>query len=489
MGEIQDTLFPLESNRSVKVRAETDTALTMNTGALLLRELGQRLGLWSLLQRALDDPRDTNRITHPLIELVRTAVLLAAQGWSRLSDADFLRQDPALRLAVSKRKGESPLLARQHVREPEGLPSQPTLSRLLAALSTEPNRRALADVLCSWAAHRQGLSTVHPRAELTVDVDSLPLEVHGQQVGSAYNAHYHCHCFHPLLVSWEFGDFLGASLREGNVHTAKDALDFVLPFLDWASAFTRQLWLRMDAGFPDDAFLGTLEARGYRYVARLKTNARLERMAWPHVDRIALKAKPEERLHTIELRYRARSWQRPRRVVLVIDERPLELMPPHFFLICNASRKQVSGSELLDRYRRRGITEKDYGDWLNALDVALSSTNRAKETYRGHPPRERSQPVDSFAVNETTLLLSMLSANLLHAARILVEKSHGQRWSRETFRMHVLVGPARVARSARYVTFWIQHTHAQYWHAIANQLAKLCSARGSPHLLALPGSV
>jgi len=486
MGEVQDTLFPLECNRSVKVRAEADGALTLNGGALLLRELGQRLGLWKLLEQALYDPRDAHRITHPYIELMRTIVLLGAQGWSRLRDAEFLRDDPALRLAVSQRRGQGPLLPRQEVREPDGLASQPTLSRLLATLSTQENRAGVVRVLCSWAAHRVGLSTAHRRKDLTLDLDSVPCEVHGEQAGSAYNAHYHCRCFHPLIMSWEFGDFLGAQLREGNVHTATDALTFVLPYLDWAAAFARQLWLRMDAGFPKDEFLGTLEDRDYRYVARLKTNARLERMAWPHVDRIALKAEPENRLHTVELRYRADAWRHPRRVVLVIDERPLEITPRYFFLVTNASRKEATGHELLERYRRRGVTEKDYGDWMNAVDVALSSTNRPKASYRGREPRDISEPVDSFAVNEAILLVSMVTANLLHSARALLEKSEGKQWSRDTLRKRVLQSAARIARSARYVTFWIQHTHAAYWLEIRNQLHRLHSARGSPPLLALP---
>jgi len=488
MGEVQSTLFPLESNRSVKLRVEADGALTLNAGALLVRELGQRLGLWKLLKLALYDPRDSQRITHPFIELVRTVVLLGAQGWSRLRDVDFLRDDPALRLAVSQRKGDGPLLPPQYARQPEGLASQPTLSRLMGALSALENRAALVQVLCSWAVHRVGLSTGHPRKEVTLDLDSLPCEVHGEQAGSAYNAHYHYRCFHPLIVSWEFGDFLGARLREGNVHTATDALAFVLPFLDWAAPFARQLWLRMDAGFPEDEFLGTLEDRGYRYVARLKTNARLEPMAWPHVDAIALKAEPEDRIHTIELSYRAAAWRHARRVVLVIDEQPLELMPRYFFLVTNATLQEATGIELLERYRRRGVTEKDYGDWTNALDLALSSTNRPKETYRGSAPRQASEPVDSFAVNEATLLVSLLTANLLHSARVLLEKSAGQRWSRDTFRQRVLHCAARVARSSRYVTFWIQHTHAAYWHEFGTQLKKLHSARGSPTLLALPSA-
>ena len=485
MGEDQGTLFPLEFNHSVKLRSAPDN-LTADAGAMLLREVGERLGLWKLLDRALVDLRDPDLITHPFGELLRTAVLLSAQGWSRQRDVDFLRRDPAFRLAVSKRRGESPLLAKRYGREPEGLASQATLSRLMATLGEGENRTALVEVLCAWAAHRAGLSRQCPRKEITVDLDSLPTEVHGHQPGSAYNGHYRCRCFHPLVVSWEFGDFLGGMLREGNVHTSTDALEFILPYLGWVAAFANRVWLRMDAGFPSEPFLSGLEKQGFRYVARLKTNARLERMAWPHVDRIADKEVPEELTHTVELEYQAGSWNHARRVMLVIEECPLELMPRYFFLVTNASPEEEDGMELVGRYRQRGATEKEYGEWMNALDVALSSTNRPKETYRGERPRERSEPVDSFAVNEATLLLSMVAANLLHTGRLLARHSQARLWSRETFRRHVLKAPARVARSSRYVTLWIQEQWAGHWTRIDRELKRLYPARGSPVLQALP---
>jgi hypothetical protein len=485
MGEVQGTLFPLEFNHSLKLRS-TPEGLTADAGAVLLREVGERLGLWKLLEEALADSRDPELITHPFGELLRTAVLLAAQGWSSQRDVDFLRLDPAFRLAVSKRRGESPLLARRHGREPEGLASQPTLSRLMAALSESENRKALVEVLCAWAAHRAGLSREFPREEITVDLDSLPTEVHGHQPGSAYNGHYRCCCFHPLVVSWEFGDFLGGMLREGNVHTSTDALEFILPYLGWAAGFAKRVWLRMDAGFPSEPFLSALEKQGHRYVARLRTNARLERMAWPHVDRIANKDVPEELTHTVELTYQAGPWSRARRVVLIIEERPLELMPHYFFLITNASPEEEDGMELVGRYRQRGSTEKEYGEWMGALDVALSSTNRPKETYGGERPRKRSEPVDSFAVNEAALLLSMVAANLLHTGRLLARRSQARLWSRETFRKYVLKAPARVARSSRYVTLWIQEQWAGHWTHIGRELKRLYPARGSPVLQALP---
>jgi hypothetical protein len=487
MGEVQGTLFPLEFNRSIRVRPTAPEKLTLDAGAVVLREVGERLRLWKLMERALIDPRERGLVTHPFIELLRTVVLTQAQGWSSQRDVELLRRDPAFRVAVSKRRGERPLLPRrEEVREPEGLASQPTLSRLMAALSAEQNRERLLRVLCTWAAHRAGLSAASPRKELTLDLDSLPIEVHGHQAGSAYNGHYGERCFHPLIVSWEFGDFLGAVLREGNVHTAAEALPFVLRFLEWAQAFARRVWLRMDAGFPSEPFMAGLEERDYRYVARIKTNPRLERMAWPHVERIAVRDEPEDRLHTVELEYAANTWSRARRVVLVIDECPDELLPRYFFLLTNASVDEASGAELVARYRRRGSTEKDYGEWLNALDLSLSSTNRPNERYRGRRPRRRTEPVDSFAVNEIALLVSLLAANLLHAARVLGRRAHTQLSSRETFRKEVLKAAARVARSSQYVTLWIVETYAERWRHVMHALRELPRARGSPKLQALP---
>jgi hypothetical protein len=489
MGEVQGTLFRLEFNRSVRVRSVAEEKVTKDGGAVLLREVGERLGLWRLLEGALENPRESSLITHPFVELLRTAILTGAQGCGSQRHVDFLRGDPAFRLAVSKRRGERPLRPRREgVREPEGLASQPTMSRLMAALSSAENRERLLGVLCTWAAHRAGLSETKPRAEVTVDVDSLPIEVHGHQMGSARNGHYHCRCFHPLIVSWEFGDFLGAQLREGNVHTADEALPFIQRFLSFAGRYAERVWLRMDAGFPSEPFLKALESQEHRYVARIKTNKRLNELAWPYVDEIADKTESEERVHAIELEYAARSWSRTRRVVLIIDERPLELYPHYFFLVTNASPEEEGGLELLERYRGRGSTEKDYGEWLNALDLSLSSTNRPKSSYRGQPPGERRPPVDSFAVNEAMLLVSLLSANLLHSARVLEKRAHTRLSSREALRRHALEAAGHVACSARYVTLWIADKHTEYWARITDALALLPSPRASPSFQALPSS-
>ena len=493
MGEVQGTLFPLKFNRSLHLRS-TPERLTADSGAVLLREIGERLGLWRLLEKELADRREADRITHPFVELLRTAVLAPAQGWCRQRDVDLLRDDPAFRLAVSKRRGEGPLQRpEEEARVPDGLASQATMSRLMAGLSTPENRDGLSRVMRGWGAGREGLSAEHPREEIVLDLDSLPLEVHGHQEGSAHNGYYRCRCFHPLLLSWEFGDFLDAMLREGNVHTSTDALEFVRPHLRWAGELTRRGWLRIDAGFPDEEFLAGVEAEEkWRYVSRLRSNQVLEDRAAPHVARVVARGEMrEERTHVIELGgYRAKSgkkkWSRERRVVLVLEERPRELVPHWFFLVTNAPVEEASGRTLLKRYRQRGRTEKDYGEWQNALEVALSSTNRTKGSYLGELPRKRSRPVDSFAVNEAVLLVSLLTANLMHAGRTLVERATSRTWSRQTFRHWVLKTPGRVARHARYVRLWIHEKRAELWQAVAGELDRLAGGLSPPGAAALP---
>lgn len=486
MGESQGTLFPLEFNRSIHLEARPEV-VSGESGSLLMRELLDRLDYPRLFARHLRDPRDPARVTHPFLELLRTAVLLLAQGWSDQSDVRLLGGDPALRLAVSSRRGQWPLREAAE-REPEGLCSQPTLSRLAQVLGAPENRKGLLSVLLDAAERRMRLRPGERSRETTLDLDSLPREVFGEQPGSAWNGHYRMRCYHPLVVRSEWGDFLGAKLRPGNVHTADGGLAFVLPILRRARAWTEQVWLRIDAGFPEPELLETLEEEGFLYVARLKTNAALERLAAPYLALPRDCAAGAERVWTHELQYQAGSWTHPRRVVLVIVERAREqgeLFVDHFFLLSNAS-VALTGQALLERYRRRGAAEKDFGDWNQALDVALSSVPRPKTHYRGREVEAPYNEPDSFAANEARLLLSLIAANLLHAGAELLGREEGGRMSRERFRQLILKVTGRALLGARGIRFVIDAARAALWSRFMRRLNQRYPARGSPARQALP---
>lgn len=491
MCESQGTLFQPDFNRSIHVEARRDR-LSADGGALLLRELLHRLGLDTWLSERLDDPRDPARTIHATEEVLRTLLLLQGQGWTEQADVDVLRNDPLFRLGVSSRRGDRALQEPRSPTEPEGLCSQPTLSRYLRTLSSEDNRRTLDEALREMADRRHGLRWRSPLREVSLDLDSLPIEVHGHQPDSAYNGHYRCRCYHPLVLHWDRGDFLAARLREGNAHTADGALDFALPTIRWARQRARQVWLRIDAGFPSGPFLRDVEAEGIRYVARLRTNEVLKRKAEPHVKRPPGRPPKEGRTWFHELRYQAGPWERERRVVLVVLERPdvveneeegtvqHRLLLDHFFLVTNASIEAVSAAELLERYRGRGEAEKEFGDWKSALQLRLSSSPRPKTHYRGRSLRDPEPRRDSFAVNEAWLLVNLIAANLLELGRTQFERATGRRLSRERFRRWLLKVAVRVTLGSRQVRVILAAQRAQAWAALWDRIGQALPIRGSP---------
>jgi len=459
--------------------------LTSESGAIVLRETMDRLGITEWLVENLVDPRDPDLLTHSMSELLRTRLMLMAMGWRDGDDADALRDDAALRLAVSDRRGDAPLQKRTAPEDgrplsrnpdvPDGLASQPTQSRLVSTLSSDHNRVVLRGALLEVAARRvRAMRNGHRPRYLTIDLDSLPVEVHGQQVGSEHNGHYHIRMYHPLVVSVaETGDMLDIVLRPGAAHTAAGGQDFLLPLLDDVERELCQVAsVRIDAGFPEENLMASMEGRETPYVARVKNNAVLDRMAAAYLKRPVGRPPTEPRTWFHEMTYRAASWSRERRVVLVTQERPGELFLHHFWLITSWSAETMDGPSLLELYRERGTAEGHMGELMNVLEPALSSASRPKSTYRGKPPTMRAPLVDSFACNEVLLLLNALAYNILNTVRVLMNEATDERWSVRRVRERVLRVAGRVLTHARQATLIMTSAAAELWQALWRPLSR-----------------
>ena len=175
MGEVNRNVFEPEFNRSIKVEA-TDQRLTSNAGVLLLREADQRLQLISSMAEGMHDPRDPGRIRYSLTELFRERVYTMSLGFSAQDDVDLLCHDPAFRMAVWDRRGDQVVHER--------LASQPTQSRLLRTLASNGEnlrglQRGLGDSIRRHVLSSQNRVVRHA----TIDIDSFPIEVHGEQKG------------------------------------------------------------------------------------------------------------------------------------------------------------------------------------------------------------------------------------------------------------------------------------------------------------------
>jgi hypothetical protein len=464
MGEGKKPLFEPSFNRAVKVRGGQDR-LTSDAGTVLLREADHRLGLTQSLAAELYDRRNPDRIRYTLVELLRERLYAMSQGYDAQDDVDELAHDPAMRVAVWDRPGEQT--------QKERLASQPTQSRLLAALGNyKPNTELLRETLANWSArHLRATGNDHTARRITIDIDSFPIQAYGEQAGVKYNGYYHEDVFHPLVASYTVGGdydgfqsgmrlgqgFVHAVLRAGNVHTASGAKRFFLETARKCKQLGYVAELRFDAGFAEGAILDYLTDEKIAFLSRLKANARLQDMAAPHLRRPPGRPPKEGREVLVELgAYQADSWRHAQRVILVIVDRPdpktgqMTLEPDHFFLVTSYSAEQRPAEERLEHYRKRGTFEDRLGEFRQWIGPKLSS----KE----------------FASNEATLLLALLAFNLANMLRCELEDGAGACWDLGRFQKSVLKAGGRIVKKAHRVIVDLAQAVVPLWERLVARL-------------------
>ncbi|PJX14095.1 IS1380 family transposase [Halomonas sp. 141] len=419
MGESLPTWTP-SCNGSVRIELSGQRT-TSDSGALLLREALDNSGVIEALEDNLVDRRHPLRIRHSLASQLRTLVLQRAMGWIDLSDTDTLRRDPLWQLACSDARGLTPLA--------QDRPSQATLSR-----------------------------------QLTPDIDGLPIEVHGHQGGSAYHGLYGTRIYSPLVASLaETGDMVGGLLREGNAGPAENADTWIPHLVRRLNESTgAQVRVRIDAGFTDNDTLEALETRDIEYLGRLRSHKGLQTLAAPYLKRPRGRPPEQPREWCHDLEYQAGSWPAPRRVVLVVQERPDDLLLHAFFLVTNLGKFDWPPEKILALYRKRGSAEAHMGEVKSALDVHLSSTDRGASTVQ-----------DVMARNEVSLLLSLYAYQVLHGLRCLLVHQTRQGWSLSRMREQVLKVAGTLTLHARRITVHLGDAADKWWPALLKGLPKL----------------
>ena len=459
MGEVRRPLLGLSFNGSVKVTRSL-SPLTEDPGTLLLREASRRLGLDALLD-ALPDSRDPDHITYRLPELVRTRVLMLAQGWEDLGDATALRHDPAFRTAVSDRAGAGV------VDDDVTLASQPTLSRMQHMLASEAGTKALDYSLRTLGLRR--IRSAEPRrGRLTFDMDTLPVEVHGRQDASSYNTHYGCTCFQPLILFSETGDLLATRLRGSANPTAVEAFEFLAPVLDAAVAEGfEHLCVRMDCGFANAFIMRELEKRRVKFITRLRNTPALHRRCedWYQRQVRAWRESPaadgKPRTATYEIWERAQKAGPVRRIIAVtVEPARGELFDKRFYLCTNFSRREGGSLKLLTFYRQRGTAETYIGEFVREMVPSMRAVPRGK-----HPGAV------TIRDNNVALLLGALAYELVHHLRRGIEKKLDEGWSIARVRERILKVATSVVRHARNIVFRLCPTKATLWEALVDAVA------------------
>ena len=216
MGESQKQAFQLSFNRFLRVTFQ-GSRITSDGGLILVRELDERLGFGELIEQHLIDSRGKNARL-PLADLLRQSIYGRLAGYEDVNDAERLSQDPTFRLIGSEKIWErgAALTSRLQSFETELLTQDENLAGLAAI-----NRDLIARAEAMDAPRR-----------VVLDMDSIEIPVYGEQEQSAYNGHFESSCYHPLLLFSREGDCLAAKLRPGNVHSAEDWEELLLPEIE-----------------------------------------------------------------------------------------------------------------------------------------------------------------------------------------------------------------------------------------------------------------
>jgi hypothetical protein len=282
--------------------------ITSDAGGLLLRELDQRYRLAENVAQCLHDPRDSQKVKHEFLTLVRQRVFAIAQGYEDNNDAAALAKDPAFKIMAGKAPESSGDLA-----------SQPTLSRFENRVTTKDLRR-----LSDWLLDLYLKTHPGPRKIIVLDMDATDDPTHGQQQLAFFHGYYEEHMYHPLLVfDGRTGFPLAAVLRPGNTHSSYRALAVLKRLIKkLKKAYPGALILfRADAGFAVPALYEYLEEQKIRYVIGFITNNRVLEKAAPLLEKAQrqyLETGEKQRLFT-SFSYQAESWDLSRRIIAKVE--------------------------------------------------------------------------------------------------------------------------------------------------------------------------
>lgn len=412
-------------------------------GALLLRQLDERLGLTRQVAALLEDDRDPSRRRHERLEQVRQRVYQIALGYEDCNDADVLRHDAVLQLACGA--------------DGQALSSQPTLTRFENGISGRELNR-----LWRWFEQAYVDSLDPSTPSVVLDIDATDDETHGAQQQSFFHGFYDQHMLHPLLVfDGETGQLVTALLRPGRAHAARGAATILERLIRKIKRRCPRaaVVVRADSAFAMPRLLTKLEALSdefgdVHYVLGLAKNSRLLALAAPLCAQAAAEYATTQRFvrRFAWLSYAADTWPQPRSIVLKVEHGERGANPR--FLVTTLT--EFAPDLIYDRaFCPRGQSENFIKDLKNALAADRLSCHR-------------------FVANAFRLFLHAVAYRLMHALRAaaaIVTPALGS-LQMDTLRLRLLKVAAHVTSSVRRVLVRLSRAFplAATFCAIAQQL-------------------
>ncbi|GGT10493.1 IS1380 family transposase [Planobispora rosea] len=422
------------SHRKIIVSAD-GSGLISHAGGLLLLETLRITGLGQALSRELQRWRPS-RAQHDPGKIITDLALTLALGGDCLADLALLRAQPDLFGPIA---------------------SDPTVSRLIDRLATDPDR-ALKAIRTARADARQRAWHLVGVAAPGADGELIPLDIDATLI-TAHSDKQHAaptwkktFGFHPLTVFADHGaagagEPLAITLRPGNAgsNTATDHIAAVrLAQAQLPKHRRRQILIRADAGGGTREFLTWLSRPGrwlsYSIGFTLTDDIgaailRLPATAWTPAYDADGQVRPGAWVAEITGLLKLTGWPRGMRVI-VRKERPhpgaqlrFTDLDGHRFTCFITNTKQGQLADLELRHRRRARCEDRI---RTAKDTGLATL-----------------PLHDFAQNQIWCELVALACELLAWMQMLALDGPARRYEPKRLRLRLFAVAGRLVRGGR----------------------------------------
>lgn len=426
MTEATPFAFDLPAVQRKKLTVDFDGgSQSSDGGLLLLREAERSTGICARLAGSLTDRRDPTRVSHSLVEMIKTRVLAICCGYEDGNDLDRLRSDPLLKLAVGRcPESGGALCSQSTMSRLENMPSRWQAARLTAAL---------IDQFCaSFAA---------PPDEITLDIDDTLDIVHGGQQLSFWNAHHDERCFLPIhIYHVESGKPVVVILRTGKTPAGQEVRTVIKHVTrrirrHWPSA--RIVW-RGDSHYGRVEAMEWCEANNCDYIFGFQGNSALDARVADNAEivllRHALGERDKERA-CVAFGHRPKSWKEERRFIARIE----------------VSFQEAKSGHLTQSTDIRYCVTSLKGDPDHLYDEVYCTRGQAENLIKLHKAQLASDRTSchSATANQVRLVLHTAAYWLMHALRSrLPQTSPLARCEFTTLRLRLIKIGARIIEHA-----------------------------------------
>jgi hypothetical protein len=249
------------------------------------------------------------------------------------------------------------------------------------------------------------------------------------------------------------GDCLAAKLRPGNVHSADDWEELVLPEIERQQKLGKDVVFRADAAFAKPEIYEALEERGVKYAIRIPSNDSLERDIAELLTGPVGRSSPKPVVWYKGFLYQAASWKTARRVVAKVEFHFGEFFPRVGFIVTNL---ETDSRAVVRFYNKRGTAEQ----WIKEGKHAVKMTRLSCHRFRS---------------NEVRLWLSVIAYNLGNLWRRLVLPNRIGNWSLTSLQQRLVKTGGRLVKHARY--YWLllaeSHLTRRLFGAMVGRIAAL----------------